>query len=179
MVDPVLSRRLGYPVIYALLCAGFLFLRVLPLSTMPVSVPGPDFVLLLTLLWVIRRPDHVPALLIAGVLLVEDLLTLRAPGLWAGLVIVVTEFLRSHRIGLREVNFVVEWLVASGALLVIALANRAILAMFVVPQAGLGLTLLQVLVSVAAYPVVAFALQATLGLRRTAPGEVDAMGQRL
>lgn len=179
MVDPVRARRLGYPFIYAVLCAAFLFLRILPLSTLPASVPGPDFVLLLTVLWVIRRPDHLPALVITAVILVEDLMALRAPGLWAALVLLVTEFLRSHRIGLREVNFLVEWLVATGAILVVTIANRAVLALFVIPQAGLGLTLLQVLISVAAYPVLAYVLQETLGLRRAAPGEVDAMGQRL
>ena len=179
MVDPVLARRLGYPVIYATLCLGFLFLRLLPLSTLPVGVPGPDFVLLLTILWVIRRPDHVPAPLIVAVLLIEDLMTMRPPGLWTAIVLLVSEFLRSHRISLREVNFLLEWLVASLAMFAIMLVNRAVLALFVVPQAGLGMSMLQVIVSVAAYPVLAFALQAVLGLRRAAPGEVDAMGQRL
>ncbi len=179
MVDPLLARRLGYRAIYVLLCAGFLFLRLLPLSTLPVTVPGPDFVLLLTLLWVIRRPDHVPAPLIAAVILVEDVLTMRPPGLWAALVLVVTEFLRSHRIGLREVNFLLEWLIASLAMFAIMIANRALLALFVVPQAGFGMSILQLIVSMAAYPFLAFALQALLGLRRAAPGEVDAMGQRL
>jgi rod shape-determining protein MreD len=172
MVDPLLARRLGYRAIYVLLCLGFLFLRLLPLSTLPVTVPGPDFVLL-------RRPDHVPAPLIAAVILVEDILTMRPPGLWSALVLVVTEFLRSHRIGLREVNFLLEWLIASLAMFAIMLANRALLALFVVPQAGFGISILQLIVSMAAYPFLAFALQALIGLRRAAPGEVDAMGQRL
>jgi len=42
--------------------------RILPLSTEPGSVPGPDVVLCLTFAWVLRRPEYVPALLIAAVL---------------------------------------------------------------------------------------------------------------
>ena len=46
---------------------------------MPARWPGPDLIAVrLTLAWVLRRPDYVPALLIALVVLVEDLL-LHAP----------------------------------------------------------------------------------------------------
>jgi hypothetical protein len=48
-------------------------------------------------------------------MLVEDLVLLRPPGLWTALVVLATEFMRSRAALTRELNFVVEWLLVSGA----------------------------------------------------------------
>ena len=56
--------------------------------------PAPDLMLALTLAWVVRRPDLLPAPLIAAYFFVEDILMMRPPGLWALIVLGATEFLR-------------------------------------------------------------------------------------
>ena len=43
-----------------------------------------------------RRPDFLPVLLIGAVVLLEDLILLRPPGLWTALVILATEFVRAR-----------------------------------------------------------------------------------
>jgi rod shape-determining protein MreD len=47
------------------------------------------------------------------------------------------------------------------------------------PQAPLGLTLIQLILTIGLYPVMAGVAQVALGLRRPAQGEVDALGHRL
>ncbi len=52
--------------LFAVLAAVLLFLRLLPLGSVAGGWPGPDLLMCLTFAWVLRRPDYVPALLIAG-----------------------------------------------------------------------------------------------------------------
>ncbi|MCB2137131.1 MAG: rod shape-determining protein MreD [Rhodobacteraceae bacterium] len=179
MVDPVASARLAHRALFLGLAILIFFVRLLPLSTMPVVFPGPDLLLCLTLVWVQRRPEYVPAVVVAAVFFIDDLLAVRAPGLWALLVLLGTEFLRSRETGFRDLPFLLEWAVTSLVIVVIAIANRLVLALFVVPQTGLGLTLMQVLATIAAYPVVVFVSHFAFGLRKAATGEVDALGHRL
>jgi rod shape-determining protein MreD len=61
----------------------------------------------------------------------------------------------------------------------VSLAHRIVLAVVMTPQAPLGLTLIQVILTIALYPVVAGVAHLALGLRRPAQGEVDALGHRL
>lgn len=179
MVDPFRARILAYRLLFLALVALLLFLRLLPLSATPARIAGPDLMVALTLLWVLQRPDHVPALMIAVVFLVEDLLTMRPPGLWAAIVLVGTEFLRAREQALRDAHFLLEWTMAGLVLLAMTLVNHMVLALLVVPQTGLGPELLRWMMTVAAYPVLAVGLDISVGLRRAAPGELDAKGQRL
>lgn len=179
MVDPILTSRFGHRCLFLGLAALVLFVRLLPLTAIPVRWPGPDIILCLTLAWVQRRPEYVPVLVVAGVFLVDDLLAMRAPGLWALLVLIGTEFLRSRESEFRDLPFLLEWSVTSVVILAIAIANRLVLAIFIVPQTGLGLTLLQVISTIAAYPVVVLVSHFAFGLRKAATGEVDALGHRL
>ena len=179
MVDPIRARHLAYRLLFLGLAGFFLFLRLLPLSAMPARVPGPDLLLALTLLWVLRRPEQVPALLVAAVFLIEDLMTGRPPGLWAAIVLGGTEFLRAREQGLRDAHFVFELLTAGLVILAMILVNHLVLALFVVPQTTLGPEVLHGVITMFAYPVLAITLQTAIGLRRAAPGEVDAMGRRI
>lgn len=156
-----------------------LFGRLLPLPAEAGTLPGPDLLMCLCCAWVLRRPDHLPALLIAGGVLVEDMLLMRPPGLWAALVVIGTEFLRSRAAFSRELTFVSEWVMVAVVMLVMLLGFRLAMAMTLTPQPGLGLTLIQFLLSVIAYPFVVGALRAAFGLHKPATGEVDAMGRRL
>jgi rod shape-determining protein MreD len=156
-----------------------LFLRLLPLPSEAGSLPGPDMVMCLCCAWVLRRPDHLPALLIAAAILVEDLLLMRPPGLWAALMLLGTEFLRSRAAFSRELTFVTEWVMVAVVMLAMLLGFRFVMALTMTPQPGLGLTLVQFVFSVLAYPLVVGALRLAFGLRKPATGEVDALGRPL
>jgi len=142
-------------------------------------LPGPDLLLCLTLAWVMRRPDYLPVWLIAGVVLVEDLILMRPPGLWTALVVMASEFIRSRVALTRELNFLVEWLLVSGLMVAMLLAYRLVFAMALLPQLPLGFALVQLVWSVLAYPVVVAASRLVLDLHKPATGETDDYGRRL
>lgn len=173
LVPPVWARR-G---LFVALSAGLMFLQLLPLSTAAGGVPGPDLLLCLTIAWVLRRPDHVPALLIAAVFLVQDMLVMRPPGLWAAIVLVGCEFLRVRTRSARDLPFVVEWGLVGVVLLAMTLAYRLVVALAIVPQHGLGLTLVQLFLTFLAYPAVAFVIQVVFRVHRAAPGARDVRGR--
>ncbi len=179
MVDPLTLRLWGGRGLYLGLVALIVFLRLLPLETEPGGLTAPDLVLCITAAWVLRRPDHVPPLMIAGVFLTCDLLFLRPPGLWALIVLAAAEFLRAREALARELPFPLEWAMVALVLAAATLAELVILAVLFVPGPGLRLALGHMLVTILAYPAVVATLWLAFGLRRAAPGEVDSFGRRL
>lgn len=177
MVDPRTARRWGYRALYLAICAGLIFLHLLPVDLQAGRYPGPDIMLCLTVAWVLRRPRFVPIWLIAFVFLVADMLFMRPPGLWTALVVIGVEFLRAREAQSRETSFSAEWAMVAAVLAVMTLANRAILGLTMVEQVSLGLTLLQLVFTVLAYPVVVLVSRVLFGVRKIAPGELEALGR--
>lgn len=177
MVDPVTRALILHRGLYLVIAGALLFVRILPLHTQAGGWPGPDLLLALTLAWVLRRPEYVPALIVAGVFLMEDFLLWRPPGLWAAIVLGATEILRRREASLRDMPFAVEWALVAALLAGMLLADRFALGLFMVPQAGLGQSILQGLSTALAYPVVVWLMGRTSTLRKAAPGETDEMGR--
>ncbi|WP_397542731.1 rod shape-determining protein MreD [Roseovarius salis] len=161
--------------LYLALCTGLVFLHLLPLDTLPRGWAGPDIMLAITFAWSLRRPELVPPVLIALVFLLCDLLFHRPPGLWAGLVLIGSQTLRARAPDLRDLTFPVEWLSVATTLVAMTLGYRLILGVLMVDQAPLGLSLMQMVMTLVAYPVVVLVSQSVLGVRKIAPGELDAM----
>ncbi|SEQ11008.1 rod shape-determining protein MreD [Thalassovita taeanensis] len=164
---------------YVALALVVIFFQLLPLETTPRRWAGPDLLTILGFAWALRRPDYVPVLAVAGVMLLADLLFQRPPGLMAALVVMATETLKARARGMRDQPFPVEWLSVSVMLVMVMLGNRMILALLLVPQAPVGLTVIQLVMTVLTYPVVVLASGTLLGVQKAAPGEVDALGHRL
>ena len=179
MAEAVRTLRWRYWALFGALAAASLFLRLLPLSSLPGSVPGPDLLVCLVLAWVLRRPDYMPALLIAVIILAEDLMLMRPPGLWAAIVLIGAEFLRGRQPLMRELPFALEWVFVGAVIMAMWLAERLILGILVVPMPALGPALLQLLLTLMAYPLVVLASHHLLRVRKPATGEVDALGRRL
>jgi rod shape-determining protein MreD len=155
-----------------------IFVSLLPLGTLPQTWAGPDLLIALVFCWALRRPDYVPVLSIAAVMLLADLMFLRPPGLMAALVVLGTEQLKNRAGGLRNASFLGEWIAAGMVVIAVVLMNRIILAILVVDQAPIGLTLIQMLMTIAVYPVVVLISHLLLGVRKLAPGAEDAMAGR-
>ena len=179
MVEGVRSSVWLYRGIFLLLALVLLFLKLLPLGSLAGDWPGPDILLCLIFAWAVRRPDYLPVLLIGAVVLLEDLILMRPPGLWTALVIIATEFIRSRVALTRELSFPAEWLLVAGLMVGLLLANRLAFAIAFVPQPGFGFSLLQTLWSILCYPLVVIASHFAFDLRKPATGEVDAYGRRL
>lgn len=168
-----------YRALFLAIALALLFLRLLPLAHEAGDFPGPDLLLCVIFAWIMRRPEFLPLPLIVAVILVEDLILMRPPGLWTALVVLATEFLRSRVALTRELNFVVEWMLVSGLMLAMLLAYRLILGLALVPQPPFGFSIVQVIWSIGLYPVVVVLSRLVLDLRKPATGEVDDFGRRL
>lgn len=179
MVDPLTRSRALHRLLYLGIAALVLFLRLLPVNGGASSFPGPDLMLALTFAWVMRRPDYVPAVLIVLVYLVEDMLFFRPIGLWPLLVLLATEWLRRREESLRDLPFLFETALIGAVWLAMLVAQRLVLLVTFVEPLPLGLELLRLLMTIAAYPLVVAFSKLAFGLRRAALGEVDAFGNRL
>ncbi|MGR3757560.1 MAG: rod shape-determining protein MreD [Tranquillimonas sp.] len=179
MVDPVTSERWLFRAVFAGLAALIIFLRLLPFQIHGGGVPSPDVIEVLAFVWVLRRPDYVPPLLIAAILLVADLLFLRPIGLWAGLVVLGLEFLRGREHLSRDLPFLLEWGLVGLTMAAVTAAHVVVLGVFMVPQPPLAFSFLQLAVTILAYPPVVALTRYAFGIRKMAPGQVDALGHRL
>lgn len=164
--------------VFALLCLAVIFWRLLPLDTLPHGWAGPDFITALSFAWVLRRPDYAPIALIAVIVLLADLMFQRPPGLWAALVVLGCGTLTVRAPGLRDLSFGAEWLTVAMVIAAITGAYRLILALLIVPQAPLGLSLMQMAMTVLCYPLVVLASALLAGVRRAKPGET-VIGRRV
>ncbi len=161
------------------IAATGIFVALLPVHPGQISFPGPDLVLCLALVWVVRRPDVLPLWPIAAITLLGDFLFQRPPGLWTALVILATEFLRGRAILMRDLPFLMEWAIVAAVLSTASLAYRAVLAVTLVGPPPLGPALAHLALTVLAYPVLMVLSRLAFGVDKIAPGEVDDMGRRL
>ncbi|TDL89118.1 rod shape-determining protein MreD [Meridianimarinicoccus aquatilis] len=166
MTELRLSTRLGHALLFSGLAALVVLIKLLPLNTGPRMWPAPDLLLCLVLAWVVRRPDLLPLLLVAALLFVADMMLMRPPGLWSGLVVLATEWLRRRQRPLRAMPFAVECAMIGGIIATLIVVHWAVLAVLFVQQPTLGQQLLQVPLTILAYlPVVAL-LHFGLGVRK-------------
>ncbi len=161
------------------LCLLLIFLQLVPLNLEPGGWAAPDLLLAVTVAWIARRPDFAPFIVIAVLYLLTDLLFQRPPGLWAALVLILTEVLRARATRIRNVPLMLEWGSVAVGIVAITIINRTVLAIVMMPQAPLGLTLIQMLMTIAVYPVVVIVAHYLFGVARPAPGAVDSLGHRL
>ncbi|WP_425099790.1 rod shape-determining protein MreD [Tropicibacter sp. S64] len=165
--------------IYLAFAFVVIFVHLLPLQTTPRQFAGPDLLVALTFAWALRRPDYVPALLIAGVMLLADLLFGRPPGLWALLVLMGSEWLKRRDRRMRDTTFVAEWLTVATLLAMLTIGYRLALGILIVPGGALFLYVMQYVMTVLAYPAVVGLSHVLFRVRRTTPGEIDPMGRSL
>lgn len=162
---------------FVLLVGAILFFHLLPLDISPRRWVGPDLLLAFAFAWSVRRPEYVPILLLAGVFFMADLLLFRPPGLWALLALLACEHLKSRARSMREGTFVNEWLTVCIVLVAVAIAYRAALVVTFVEPPGFGLSVFELGMTVLFYPLVVAITHWLLGVRKIAPGALDATGR--
>ncbi|MEM7718202.1 MAG: rod shape-determining protein MreD [Pseudomonadota bacterium] len=167
-----------YRVFYLLFTIVLIFLQLLPLHPGPGRLPGPDVLLLVTLAWTILRPALLPVWLIVPVFLIAELLLMQPPGLWTALTVMACEFLRVRRAPLKTTPFVMEWLLVAAVIAGMIVVNTVILNLFAVPQPAFGLTVIRMIFTILAYPVVVVLAGRALGLTKTGEDR-EAMGARV
>lgn len=175
MVDPRTVRTLSFRAGYLLIAFAAAFFYLLPIKVGAGHWPGPDLILSVAFAWVLRRPDYVPVFLFAPVMLMADFIFLRPPGLWTLLSVLGLEFLRRREVTSRDMPFAVEWMMVAGVMMAMAVLNRLVLAVFMVDQTSLGLTLMGQLSTLLSYPIVVLISQFLLGITKISPSEADEM----
>lgn len=164
--------------LYLALAVLVMFLHLLPLDSKPDRWPFPDILMALTYAWVLRRPEYVPILAIAFVMLMADLLLQRPPGLLAALVVMGASYLRTAAPGMRDGGFVSEWTTVGAVITAVFVLNRVILAILSVQQAALGPVVIQVVLTIAIYPLIVLLSQSAFGVRRKSVADTTAAGAR-
>ncbi|MEM7472526.1 MAG: hypothetical protein AAF340_14340 [Pseudomonadota bacterium] len=173
MVDPITLRRYLYRALFLAVCAMLIFLKLLPLTTEPRSIPGPDLLFCVTAVWIMRRPRWAPVGMIVLVHLLADILFLRPIGLWPALSLLGYEFMRRKAEGSTEISPVVEIGIAAIAFTAIVTANALFLGLVGVQHPGVIAAILHVFVTIIAYPVVMAFCVFVLRVRRRRPSELD------
>ncbi len=179
MAEPAPSRVWFGRLVFVAIALGLLFIQILPLNTRPMIWAGPNWGLAFTLVYVARRPDFAPTIVIAALFFLSDLLFMRPPGLWSGLIVILSEIMRKRAKGLRNMPFALEWGTVAVGIVAITLLNRAVLMVVMTTQAPLGLTLIQMVMTIIFYPVVVVVAHYVFGVSRPSPGQIDSRGQRL
>ena len=156
-----------------------IFLHLLPLATSSSRWFAPDFLMAFTFAWAMRRPEYVPTVSVGFIILLADFLFQRPPGLLAGLIVVGAETLRARSVANRDMPYLVEWMSVAGVMITIIFAERLFLAIFFIPAPSLSLVLIQLVMTIALYPLVVMISHFLFNVRRSAPGEVDALGHKL
>ena len=163
---------------FVALALVIMFFHLLPLDTVPRRWAPPDLLIAFAFAWCLRRPDYVPPVILALVMLMGDLMLQRPPGLLAMLLVLGCEYLKNQTAGLRGASFLGEWVAVGMVLVGITVLNRLTLGLVAVQPAPLGLSLIQMVLTIAVYPVVVAVTQSLLGVRKLAPGDAVALNAR-
>jgi len=134
---------------------------------------------LLNLFFHVRRPEFVPPVILALLFLLTDFLLQRPPGLWALLALLACENFKMRGRSLRDATFPAEWLAAALLMVAVMLSYRIVLALALVPLPSWRLTLTELIFTILIYPVVVAFTHLLMGVRKSAPGDLDARGQRI
>ena len=176
MNEQISSRLWTMRLVFGLLILCILFLHLLPLQTAGGGLIWPDFVLCFALAWSVRRPEFVPAVLLAGVFLLSDLLLQRPPGLWAVLALIACEKMKGQSRSLRDAPLATEFVSVGLWIVGVGIAYQIILAITLVDGTPMIPALIQIIVTVLAYPLVVAITHGLLGVRKAAPNEMGNKG---
>lgn len=167
----------GFRATFAGLSVLILFFALLPFGPAEGAVPGPELALCLACAFVMRRPDYAPPWLIVPLVLLGDALLMRPLGLWALVVLLVTEWLRRRVDQTEAIPFWSECATVAGAICAAFVAHYAVLVLLLAERPPLLGETLHMLATVVFYPPTAI-FTMLLGVRRLAPGELDSLGTR-
>ncbi|MFV0408898.1 MAG: rod shape-determining protein MreD [Paracoccus sp. (in: a-proteobacteria)] len=174
MIGPLRRRRLIATCAYVGICLVIMFFELMPLAPGRPGPAAPDLALCLTLAWVLRRPDQLPVLVIATMMMLGDIMLGRPFGLWSLIVLVGSEFLRGRGQVWADQPFLFEWLRVSLLMGLMMVAARVIMVLFLLPVPGLAPIAMQWLATVVAYPLVVLVIH-MIGVRRMSPAEIEMM----
>ena len=176
MADRLIPRAWWMRTAFVLIAGVILFGALLPLGAGAGRMPGPDILTALAFAWVLRRPDYVPVWILAAVLFVADIVTMRPPGLWAALTVLGIETARSRTGTWADMPFLLELTVVGLILTAVTVANAALSAIFFVDQPPLHHTVIRLFATMCFYPLVVLITDSVFRIKRASD---TAQGRRV
>ncbi|MCP5087316.1 MAG: hypothetical protein GY952_11000 [Rhodobacteraceae bacterium] len=163
------------------LSLAFIFVSgtLIPFDLTAGSLPGPDILYCLTMIYVIRRPEFIPIWAIFLVFFLREILSMEPLGLWSMLVLVGTEIVRANIQAFREYFFLLEWLWVVAIFAIIQIINQVVLSVSLSITPNILSQLYLLVFTAVAYPATVAVIRFAFGINRPLPGELDAWGNRL
>ena len=146
-------KSFAHQVVY--FCIGLLiiFFQILPLQTTPQAWSGPNVLLVFFAAIVTKRPEFTSSFLVGSIFLIEDFFLMRPPGLMSSLTVLGFYFLK-RKFQYKESNSLLfGWGSVTACLTIILLLYYFISILLFIPSAGFRLTLMELIVTLALYPV--------------------------
>ena len=136
-------------------CIGLfiIFFQILPLQTTPQTWSGPNVLLAFFAAIATKRPEFTTSFLIASIFLIEDFFLMRPPGLMSSLAVVGFYFLE-RKFRNQEVSSLISDLGSVATILTfIIILSYFISVLLFIPSAGFRLTLMELIMTLAIYPI--------------------------
>ena len=166
-------KGLIYPVIFIFISTLFLFLRLLPIDLIARNWAFPDFLICFMLAWSMRKPEAIPAILIALIFLLEDFLFQRPPGLYAALALLACEWSKRQALSAEEFPFLIEWLVAIISIFALFVSYRLLLYLSFTALPPLRLGLFELFGTIISYPAAVGICRYILRMRSPRSNSLD------
>ena len=146
-------KSFAHQVIY--FCIGLLiiFFQILPLQTIPQTWSGPNVLLVFFAAIVSTRPEFTSSFLVASIFLIEDFFLMRPPGLMSALTVLGFYFLTRKFQNQEGNSFIFGWGSVATWFSIILLLYYFISVLLFIPSAGFRLTLMEILFTLALYPI--------------------------
>ena len=148
------ERILIYRIIFVTIATFLILANLMPLQTTPQSWPWPNILLLLIFCWSLREPNFVPVTLIIAVLLLQDFLLHRPPGLFSGISIIILILIKAITASSDDKSFLAEWVRVSLAFAAISLFYHFVLLISFVNTTELRISLIQTILNISTYPFI-------------------------
>ena len=154
-VSNIPSERIWiYRIVFIAISIFLVLTNLMPLQTMPQSWPWPNALLLVIFCWSLREPNFVPIPLITLVLLSQDFLLHRPPGLFSGITILILVWIKAITASTDDKSFLAEWMRVALAFAAISLINHLVLSISLVTTTELRISLIQTIFNISTYPFV-------------------------
>ena len=150
-------------------CIGLLiiFFQILPLQTIPQTWSGPNVLLVFFAAIVSTRPEFTSSFLVASIFLIEDFFLMRPPGLMSALTVLGFYFLTRKFQNQEGNSFIFGWGSVTTCLTIILLLYYLISVLLFIPSAGFKLTLMELLMTLALYPIFSVLIRSFVKLNLT------------
>ena len=146
-------KSFAHQIVY--FCIGLLiiFFQILPLQTTPQTWSGPNVLLVFFAAIVTKRPEFSSSFLIAIIFLIEDFFLMRPPGLMSSITVLGFYFLKRKFQSQEEMSSLFGWGSVATCLSSIMMIYYFISIFLFIPSAGFRLTLMEIIVTLALFPI--------------------------